>query len=224
MSWLSDLHQTLQEKLRKPPATACLATGAGVVAADAAPVTQPPEVVDSQTAAQAAITWLRWLKSRRDTLTAIKSQTIALVEAAFSRELELPRQATSIPELQERLEQALLTYAAAHSDRLFADGATLKLSGGAVRRTKDPLRIELEGPPKEVEQFLAETLRLRELLAAAVAERPELAVIAAVTRIRCEPDKLAAAAAFKEGRLTAEQLAAARLRPSPESHSYKVQL
>lgn len=224
MSWLTNLRDALQERLTRPPQTGDLAQGAGVIAADAAPAGAPPAAVESLADLETALAWLRWLDSRARTLDAIKSQTLALVEEGHRREQLLPAQETTIPELQQRLETAVLEYARQHQAELFATAQTHRCAAGSVKRSKAPLKIDLDGDAKEVSDYLQRQLRLPEFLQRLAEQSPDLAKLVTLTRVKCEPDKQAAAAAIKDQSLTAADLAIAKMKPAPAGHTFKVEL
>lgn len=224
MSWLSSLKDALQDRLSRPPQTEALAQGAGVVAADAAPAAAPPETIDSAAALETALAWLRWCDSRARTLAAVRDQTLALVEEGHRRELVLPALQTTLPDLSARLEAAVLAYARTHQAELFAKSQTHHCAAGAIKRTKRPASIELDGDPKEVAEHLQQQLRIPELLAELRAASPALATLVELTRIKVEPDKQAALAALKDKRLTPDDLAQAKMKPAAEGFNFRVDL
>lgn len=223
MDWLNSIRTFLQDRLQQPARTAELEAGRVVAALDAPPADPIPDAIAGEPELRAAFAWLAWLQSRADTLAATHRQIVQLVEQTYARELDLPANQTTIPELAGRLESLLQQHAKDHPE-LFEGGATHRRPYGSIKRTAGKLRIELDGEKADVEQHLRDRLKLSEALAAVHQGDAEAETLLELARIKIEPNLQHAQEAYKAGTLTAEQLALAKLKPATGEATFKIEL
>src|SRR5690606_36888404 len=120
MEWLSSIRNFVSDRLSRTPRTEALDEGCGP---ESPPADPPPATIDGEAELRIAFRWLAWLKNRNQSLEALHAQIAAMVKQAYARELDLPAQGTTIPELLARPESLVIEYAQARPE-LFETSAT----------------------------------------------------------------------------------------------------
>jgi len=125
-----------------------LQSGEGVCDAEAAPemtLGLQPEVTSEQDIAT-ALRQMSFCRSRSETVAARMDQQIRLVRDQAAQDLNITVDGEQVPieEYEDRLCDAILSYADAHRDEVFAEGKTVKYSAGELKLRKVPLKIVCE--------------------------------------------------------------------------------